>query len=73
MTIKDIMSKDVEVVSPDATLHEVASKMVKRDCGCVIVVKDDRLVGMITDRDLAIRCSAAVARGPPAAPISTTT
>ena len=52
------MSKDVEVVSPDATLHEVASKMAKRDCGSVIVVKDDRLVGMITDRDLAIRCIA---------------
>ena len=58
MKIKDIMSKDVEVVSPDATLHEIASKMQKRDCGCVIVVKDDRLVGMITDRDIAVRCIA---------------
>ena len=56
--IKDIMSKDVEVVTPDATLHEIASKMQKRDCGCVIVVKDDRLVGMITDRDIAVRCIA---------------
>ena len=58
MKIKDIMSKDVEVVSPDARLHEIASKMQKRDCGCVIVVKDDRLVGMITDRDIAVRCIA---------------
>ena len=32
--------------------------MQKRDCGCVIVVKDDRLVGMITDRDIAVRCIA---------------
>jgi isoamylase len=60
MKIKDIMSKDVEVVSPDATLHEIASKMQKRDCGSVIVVKDDRLVGMITDRDIAVRCIAGI-------------
>ena len=58
MKIKDIMSKDVEVVSPEATLREIASKMQKRDCGCVIVAKDDRLVGMITDRDIAVRCIA---------------
>lgn len=58
MKIKDIMSKDVEIVSPESTLHEVASKMQKRDCGCVVVVKDDRLVGMITDRDIAVRCIA---------------
>ena len=58
MKIKDIMSKDVEVVPPDAPLHEVAQKMQQRDCGCVIVVKDDRLVGMITDRDIALRCVA---------------
>lgn len=58
MKIKDIMSKDVEIVNPESTLHEIASKMQKRDCGCVIVVKDDRLIGMITDRDIAIRCIA---------------
>ena len=58
MQIKDIMSKDVEVVSPDTPLQEVAKKMQSRDCGCVVVVKDDRLVGMITDRDLALRCIA---------------
>lgn len=58
MLIKDIMSVDVEVVSPDATLSEVAKKMQKRDCGCVVVVKDDRLIGMITDRDIALRCVA---------------
>ena len=56
MKILDIMSKNVEVVSPDALLQEVAQKMQKRDCGSVVVVKDDRLVGMITDRDIALRC-----------------
>lgn len=58
MTIKDIMSKNVEVVSPDTLLFEVAQKMQKSDCGSVIVAKDDRLVGVITDRDLALRCIA---------------
>lgn len=56
--IKDIMSKEVEIVSPEDLLHEVARKMQKRDCGCVIVVKNERLVGMITDRDIALRCIA---------------
>lgn len=58
MLIKDIMSKDVEVVSPETPLHKVAKKMQQRDCGCVVVVEDDRLVGMITDRDIALRCVA---------------
>ncbi len=58
MFIKDIMSTDVQVVTSNTPIHEVAKKMAQRDCGSVIVVKDDRLVGMITDRDLAIRCIA---------------
>ncbi len=32
--------------------------MMHRDCGCIIVAKDDRLVGVITDRDIAVRCVA---------------
>jgi CBS domain-containing protein len=48
----------VEVVSPDTFLDEIARKMQRRDCGCVLVAKDDRIVGMITDRDLALRCVA---------------
>lgn len=58
MKIKEVMSKTVEVVNTDASLLEVAKKMKNSDCGCVVVVKDDRLVGMITDRDIAIRCLA---------------
>lgn len=59
MKIKDIMSKNVEIVSPDTLLHDVAKKMQKSDCGSILVAKDDKLVGMITDRDLALRCVAA--------------
>lgn len=57
-TIKDIMSKNVEIVLPGAFLTEVAQKMQKRDCGCVLVVSNDRIVGIVTDRDLALRCIA---------------
>jgi CBS domain-containing protein len=58
MNIKDIMSTDVEVVTPDTLIHEIAQKMQQRDCGCVVVVENDRMVGMITDRDIALRCVA---------------
>jgi CBS domain-containing protein len=58
MRIKNIMSKIVVVVSPDTGLKEVAEKMKQKDCGCILVAKDDRLVGVITDRDIALRCVA---------------
>jgi CBS domain-containing protein len=58
MNIKDIMIKKVEVVAPDTLLNEVAKRMQASDCGSVLVGKDDRLLGVITDRDLALRCVA---------------
>lgn len=58
MKIKDIMSKDVQMVSPDTLLHDVAKKMQASDCGSILVAENDRLVGVITDRDLALRCIA---------------
>ncbi len=58
MNIKDIMSKNVQIVPPETFLHEVAKKMRQSDCGSVLVAKDDRLLGVVTDRDLALRCVA---------------
>lgn len=58
MQIKEIMSKQMEIVSPDTMLNEVAKKMQASDCGSILVGENDRLVGMITDRDLALRCVA---------------
>lgn len=58
MNITDIMSKNVEIVAPGTLLDEVARKMQASDCGSVLVGEDDRLVGVITDRDLALRCVA---------------
>jgi CBS domain-containing protein len=56
MNIKDIMNRHVESVTPDTRLHEVMKKMRSSDCGCVIVSENDKLVGIVTDRDIAIKC-----------------
>jgi CBS domain-containing protein len=58
MQIKDVMSRHVEVAAPDTLLNEIARRMHQRDCGCILIAKDDRLVGVITDRDLVLRCVA---------------
>ncbi|MBL4803932.1 MAG: CBS domain-containing protein [Alphaproteobacteria bacterium] len=55
MQAKDIMSRNVEVVLPSTYLSEVARRMHQRDCGCILIAEKDRLVGVITDRDLVIR------------------
>jgi CBS domain-containing protein len=54
-TIKEVMSKDVKWVAPTAKLSEVAKLMQDRDCGCVLVGENDKLVGVITDRDIITR------------------
>lgn len=55
MIIKNIMSKDVVVVEPTAKLNDVAKKMKQHDCGSILVASKDRLLGVVTDRDLALR------------------
>ena len=49
------ITADVEVVSPDDTLHTAAKLMADLDAGVLPVGENDRLVGMITDRDIAVR------------------
>lgn len=58
--LKDLMSRDVKVISPDATLAEAAKKMRDGDFGMMPVGENDRMIGTISDRDIAIR---AVAEG----------
>jgi CBS domain-containing protein len=60
MQLRDIMTPDVEVVAQDATIGEAAKMMKALDVGALPVCDGDRLCGMITDRDIAIR---AVAEG----------
>jgi CBS domain-containing protein len=58
MKIKDIMTTNIATIEPNAYLNEVARKMLDYDCGCVLVAKNDRLLGVITDRDIVVRCIA---------------
>lgn len=60
MKISDIMTRDVETVTPERSIREVAASMEKEDCGAIFVREGDKLVGVVTDRDITIR---AVAKG----------
>lgn len=60
MQVKEIMTHQVEVVHPEATLWEAAQKMAALDVGPLPVCKGDELIGMLTDRDITVR---AVAEG----------
>ena len=59
MKLKEIMTKDVQVIHPDETLQAAAQKMRDQDIGFLPVCEGDRLVGVVTDRDLALRGIAA--------------
>jgi CBS domain-containing protein len=53
--VKDVMTRQVEVIHPDRTLEEAAEKMKALDVGVIPVCDGDRLVGMLTDRDIVTR------------------
>jgi CBS domain-containing protein len=55
MKIRDIMSAPPVVVPPIASTQDVARHMDHSGVGCVLVVDDGRLIGIVTDRDLALR------------------
>jgi CBS domain-containing protein len=55
MKVSDVMTRDVQTVRPDSTAQEAASFMLREDAGSMPVSEDDRLIGMITDRDIAVR------------------
>jgi CBS domain-containing protein len=58
MLIKDIMTKNVRTIAPGTTLREAARLMAAEDCGILPVANDDRLIGMVSDRDIALRAVA---------------
>lgn len=55
MKVRDAMTTDVELARPDDTLREAAQRMLRYDFGALPVGDGDRLVGMLTDRDIAVR------------------
>ena len=60
MRVSEAMTRDVKICTPGQTIREVAKTMQEIDAGAMPVGENDRLIGMITDRDIAIR---AVAEG----------
>ena len=58
MKVREAMTADVRLVDPDRTIQEAAQLMAEWDIGAVPVGQNDHLVGMITDRDIAVRAVA---------------
>ena len=63
MKISEVMTRDVATVTVDQSAQEAASFMLQSDAGSIPVMDGDRLIGMITDRDIAVR-GVAKGRGP---------
>lgn len=59
MKVQDVMTQDVTMAAPQTTLQQAACMMRDMDIGALPVGENDRLVGMITDRDIAVRAVAA--------------
>lgn len=58
MQVREVMSKHVEWIAPDSTISQAAERMRDLDIGSLPVAEDDRLIGMLTDRDIVVRCIA---------------
>ena len=58
-TIQDIMTRDVQTISPQETVQRAAQLMDELNVGAIPVLEGDKLVGMITDRDIAVHSVAA--------------
>ncbi|QRM32536.1 CBS domain-containing protein [Microvirga sp. VF16] len=63
MKINEVMTRDVRLIEPTQTIRDAARLMAEMDAGILPVREGDRLVGMITDRDIAVR-AVAQGRGP---------
>jgi len=55
MKVSKCMTRDVQLVNPTQSIRDAARMMAEIDAGALPVGQDDRLVGMITDRDIAVR------------------
>lgn len=58
MKVKEIMTKEVDILHPDNSWKEAAQKMRVRNVGFLPVFDGDRLVGVLTDRDIVLRSTA---------------
>lgn len=58
MKVRDIMTTEVATAAPDTTLEEIATMMRDENVGSIPIVDDDELTGIVTDRDIVVRCIA---------------
>ena len=58
MRIAEAMTRDVQMVNPDQSIVDAARLMADCDCGALPVTENERLIGMITDRDIVVRALA---------------
>ena len=63
MKVREAMTSDVYIANPQNTIQDVARVMGELDCGSIPVGENDKLVGMLTDRDIVVRAIGA-GRGP---------
>jgi CBS domain-containing protein len=63
MKVSECMSHDVETIAPEQPISQAAQFMLRADAGALPVSDGDRMVGMVTDRDIAVR-GVAVGLGP---------
>jgi CBS domain-containing protein len=68
MKLRDLMTENVEVITPDTSLEQAARKMRDLDVGVLPVCDGERLLGMLSDRDLIIRATAE-GRDPKSTPV----
>lgn len=54
MKIKEVMKKDVKVINYEDSIQQAAQMMKEQDIGCLPVEKEEKLMGMVTDRDIAM-------------------
>ena len=63
MKVSDVMTNEVQTVTPDQSAREAAGFMLRAEAGSIPVCEGDKVIGMITDRDIAVR-GVAEGRGP---------
>jgi len=58
MKVREAMAKTISTARPDDTVARVAELMKIEDCGFIPVVAEDKILGVVTDRDIVVRCLA---------------
>jgi len=55
MKVSEVMTRDPEIIKADETVLKAAETLARKNIGALPVEKDDRLIGMLTDRDIVVR------------------